>query len=190
MASDTPARRLRECQLFTCLHHYVVFQMPPLTLRSLGVRDSEGSFLGAPTHGWHSCRRPPAALTWPSQTQLVLLACAGGAAGAGPRALGLACGPVSPGGLEVSQWVADSSGWVSRAPTAPLVFLALLAPQGSWWVSVFLLLPALCLLTSDSRPSCPCRPLGPQASCLQSPLLSCPLTGLVSSASSSPRLHL
>lgn len=81
-----------------------------------------GQPLSAPAHGWHSCRRrPPAALAWPSQTQLVLLACAGGAAGAGPRALGLACGPVCPGGLAVSQWVVDSSGWVSRAPLQPLL---------------------------------------------------------------------
>lgn len=81
-----------------------------------------GQPLSAPAHGWHSCRRrPPAALAWPGQTQLVLLACAGGAAGAGPRALGLACGPVCPGGLAVSQWVVDSSGWVSRAPLQPLL---------------------------------------------------------------------
>lgn len=85
---------------------------------------------------------------WPSQPQLVLLTRAGGAAGTGLRALGLACGPVSLGGLEVTHRVADSKGWVSRAPpTAPPVFLALLTPRGSWWISVFLLLPASCLLT-------------------------------------------
>lgn len=85
--------------------------------------------------------------------------------------------------------------WVGSAgpPTAPPVFLALLTPRGSWWVSVFLFfsfLSASCLLTSIAGHLVPYLLVPKHLVCslLCSPLSSVP--GLVSSASSSARVHL
>lgn len=97
--------------------------------------------------------------------------------------MGLACGPVSSGGLEVSHWVADSRGWVSRAPYSTSCLLGL-ADSSRVLVDLSAPLPS-CFMSADfhSRPSCP-LPLGAQAPCLQSFLSSvlCP--------SSSARVHL
>lgn len=90
-----------------------------------------------------------------------------------------ACVPWGLGSVLIGWQIAGVGS--AGPPIAPPVFLALLTPRGSWWVSVFLLLPASYLLTWIAGHLVP-LPLSPQAPCLQSPLSShlCPLSLVLS----------